>query len=201
MRLLHQSESDRPRQPEASESGPRLAVAEPAWGALEASFVELYEDHFDFVWRSLRRLGVDTPDCDDAVQDVFVVAYRRLADFEGRSSLRTWLFGISARVAKDHRRRQRRKGGLLQLSSRFPSPASDPHTQSEDAELLEFIERFLASLDETQRAVFILADLEQMSAEEIAEATGAKLNTVYSRLRLARKRFRKAVLHFQAEEP
>jgi RNA polymerase sigma-70 factor (ECF subfamily) len=180
-----------------SGSAPRLVIARTPDSE---TFIALYEDHFDFVWRSLRRLGIGSSLADDAVQDVFVVAFRRLADFEGRSSIRTWLFAIASRVAKDYRRRERRRGGWLPLSKLLVSRTPDPHTQHEGTELLTFVDRFLDSLDETQRAVFILAELEEMTAEEIAEATGAKLNTVYSRLRLARERFRRAVAKFEGDD-
>jgi RNA polymerase sigma-70 factor (ECF subfamily) len=182
-------------------SAPRLAIAGVPHSDQEDAFVELYETHFDFVWRSLKRLGVAESALDDAVQDVFVVAFRRLGDFEGRSSLRTWIFGIALRIAKDYRRKERRKGGWLPLPSSLASRERDPQGQREDAELLEFIDRFLESLDDAQRVVFIMAELEQMPADEIAQTTGAKLNTVYSRLRLARERFRRAVALFRGDEP
>ena len=67
-------------------------------GAVPA-FERVYEEHFDFVWRSLRRLGVPRSALDDAVQEVFLVVHRRLAEFEGRSSLKTWLFGIAVHIA------------------------------------------------------------------------------------------------------
>jgi hypothetical protein len=72
-------------------------------------FDEIYRDHFAFVWRSARRLGVDASSLDDVVQEVFVIAHRRLPSFEGRSSVSTWLFGITLRVARDHRRSRARR--------------------------------------------------------------------------------------------
>jgi len=74
----------------------------------ETSFAQIYEEYFAFVWRSLRALGVSRSALDDATQDVFVVVHRRLSDFEGRSSLKTWLFGIACRVAANHRRSRER---------------------------------------------------------------------------------------------
>ena len=68
------------------------------------TFKEVYDEHFRFVWRSLRRLGVRESDVPDAVQDVFLVVHRRLAEFEGRSKVTTWLFGICFRVARDRRK-------------------------------------------------------------------------------------------------
>src|SRR5215510_927156 len=80
---------------------------------------ELYEQHFDFVWRSARYLGEPPASLDDAVQDVFLVAYRRFQDFEARSSPRTWLFAITLRVVRDHRRSRRRKTRLLDSVKRM----------------------------------------------------------------------------------
>ena len=77
-------------------------------GSAGASFESVYEAHFDFVWRSLRRLGVPAPSLEDAVQDLFIVVCRRLPEFEGRSSLKTWLFSIAIRIAKEHARRRAR---------------------------------------------------------------------------------------------
>ncbi len=66
-------------------------------------FGAVYEEYFDFVWRTLRRYGVPEAAMDDAIQDAFLVVHSRLPTFEGRSSLRTWIFGIARRVARDHR--------------------------------------------------------------------------------------------------
>src|SRR5262245_22373561 len=74
--------------------------SDPASPVVVPEFEELYEAHFDFVWRSLRRLGVPHPGLDDAVQEVFIVVHRRLGAFEGRSTLKTWLFGIAVHVAQ-----------------------------------------------------------------------------------------------------
>lgn len=147
----------------------------------------------EFVWRVLRRLGVPDRSVDDAVQDVFVVVHRRLADFQGRSSLRTWLYGIARRVARDQRRRDQRRGEAVELPAEVAGAAPDPRQAAEDAEALRALRGLLAALPDEQREVFVLAELEQMTAPEIAEATGAKLNTVYSRLRLARAAFNRGV--------
>src|SRR5258708_23415591 len=74
-----------------------------------AGVKEIYERYGDFVWRNLRRLGIGEEAADDALQDVFLVVHRRLADFESRSSVKTWLFGIVLRVAQTHLRTARRR--------------------------------------------------------------------------------------------
>src|SRR5512146_2914504 len=73
------------------------------------TFEEVYEEHFAFVWRNLRRLGVTEAGLRDAAQDVFVVVHRRMHEFAGRGSVQAWLYSILRRVAADHRRRARRK--------------------------------------------------------------------------------------------
>lgn len=157
------------------------------------SFESIYEEHFDFIWRSMRRLGISSQSIDDAVQDVFLVVHRRLEDFEERCSLKTWLFGIALRVAHDHHRRSRRKGGHEQLDAAVADGSPGPHEELAKAEAVRELDRILNSLDEDKRAVFILAEIEQMTAPEIAEALGINVNTVYSRLRSSRRAFEAAL--------
>jgi RNA polymerase sigma-70 factor (ECF subfamily) len=148
-----------------------------------------YKEHFAFVWRSLRRLGVPSEALDDAAQDVFIVALRRAGEFRGGSSYRTWLFGISANVAREQRRKGARAASLEPIDDALSSPLRSPLEHASDAQGARFIESFLMTLDDAKREVFILAELEQIPASEIAETVGAKLNTVYSRLRAAREAF------------
>jgi RNA polymerase sigma-70 factor (ECF subfamily) len=153
---------------------------------------QLFSLHADFVWRSLRGLGVPDADAEDAAQEVFLIVYRRLADYEDRGLLRAWLFSISRQVASHYRR------GASRADRRHRALIAD--TADHDVEELlarreaaELVNAFLNELDEPQRTVFFLADIEGLTAPEIAAALGIKLNTVYGRLRLARKRFEKAV--------
>lgn len=178
-------------QSSAADTGP--AGGDLGTAAGTASFREIYDDHFSFVYRSARRLGVHERLLDDATQDVFLVVHRRLAEFEGRSSIKTWLYGITRRVAKDHRRRAGRKDqGQVpadDLAGTDQSPAEDA-ARRQAAERLESI---LGALDVAKREVFVLAEIEQMTVPEIAESLGLNLNTTYSRLRVARAEFEKAV--------
>ena len=87
-----------------------MAQPKPATSAPEdRSFDAIYEAHFSFVWRSVCRLGVADSMVDDVVQDIFVVVHRKLGDFEGRSSIKTWLFAIIRRTVRDHRRSRSRR--------------------------------------------------------------------------------------------
>jgi RNA polymerase sigma-70 factor (ECF subfamily) len=178
---------------------PKVLRNEPTLADSDADsiFDSVYEQHFTFVWRCLRSLGVPAAGLDDAAQDVFLVVHRRLATFEGLSSFRTWLFGIVRHVAFNHRRTRERKGGLDAPTRDLPSAEPGPHESAEAAEVTAFVERFLDGLDDKKREVFALAVLEELSIPEVAEALGIPLNTAYTRLRRAREEFRKALAERQ----
>jgi len=171
----------------------RPRPAEPSASKATIAFKDIYDSHFAFVWRSLRRLRVPDSSRKDAAQDVFLVVHRRLEEFEGRAKVSTWLFGICLRVAKDYRRRAHVRREVLDDSDFefVPDPKSDAATNAERHQDLAMFE---AALDENQRAVFILFELEDMTGDEIAECLQIPLGTVYSRLRLARVAFKKAAL-------
>jgi RNA polymerase sigma-70 factor (ECF subfamily) len=163
----------------------------PAVPALE----EVYRAHFDFVWRSARALGVRDGAIDDVVQEVFVVAQRKLAGFEARSSMRTWLSGIVLNVVRHHRRTVQRKSPHERSSEpptevdSLPTEAPGPDDIASLREGTRLLQEVLDALDEKKREVLVLAELEEFSSPEIAQILGIGLNTVYSRLRLAREEF------------
>lgn len=152
------------------------------------TFEQLYRMHFDFVWRCLRRLGVHQAHLDDAAQDVFLVVHRRLHEYQPRVSARAWLFAITRRVAHDYRRRESRKGGGLPLSQQIPTRRPDALHDVECAEAAEIVLRFLETLKNPQREAFVLSELEQLTAPEVASATGTRVSTVYTRVQAARQR-------------
>jgi RNA polymerase sigma-70 factor (ECF subfamily) len=174
--------------------------------ALAEPFEQLYARHFDFVWRNVRRLGVPDGQVDDAVQEVFLVLYRRRAEFEGRASLRTWLFRILLRVAADQRRSARRKSPLARARGEavdvdtVADQGASPHDETARREAAAALHQVLDGLDDDKRAVFVLAELEQLAMPEIAEALGVNLNTAYARLRAARRDFDRAVARLQARD-
>ncbi len=155
-----------------------------------------FRDHHDFVWRSLAHLGVRTDAIDDAVQDVFLIVHRRRHAYDGRAPVRHWLYGITRNVARKHRERTAR--ALARASDYAPDDErSDAFTQRD---AIATVERFLAALDQDQRSVFVLAEIEGHTAPEIAEMLGTNLNTVYSRLRLARARFERMLVARESSE-
>lgn len=157
-------------------------------------FEALYRDNYAFVWRCARRMCVDDGELEDVIQDVFVIAYRRLDSLVPGIAPSTWLFGIMRNVVRNRARgrgRQQRRVGALARDV----DASERHRQRQETELAErvlaseMLLGFLRGLDESQRAVFVLAELEGHSAKEIAAALAINPNTASSRLRLARRAF------------
>jgi RNA polymerase sigma-70 factor (ECF subfamily) len=165
--------------------------------AITPRFESIYREHYPFVWRSVRRLGIPDAEVDDVVQDVFVVVHRRLGDFEGRSSVRTWLFAIAYRVVRDRRRsvaaRVDREGQVEP-----PRPPTEPDQRLARHRAVVALDDLLAELDDDQRTTFVMAEVLHMSAPEIAKLTEVKLNTVYSRLRRGREAFDAALERYLA---
>jgi RNA polymerase sigma-70 factor (ECF subfamily) len=154
-------------------------------------FEALYREQFVFVWRALYRLGVREADVPDACQEVFLVAHRRLPEFEGRAKVTTWLFRICLRVASGHLRRAHVKREVqddVALAGEL-STERDPESSRAHREGLRLLELALDALTLEQRTVFVLFELEGFSSAEIAETLEIPLGTVYSRLRSARERF------------
>lgn len=183
--------------PALAESPPAPSPVEP--GA-EGPWVELYAAHAGFVWRSLRRLGVDAASVDDATQEVFLIAFQRHAEFEGRSSYRTWLYGIAFHVAKRVARARARARAEPFDETLVDTTGLSPQEALARTEAVRRLYAVLEQLDQDRRAVFVMTELEQMSAPEIAELTRTPLNTVYSRLRAARKDFEAALKRLQAKD-
>lgn len=156
---------------------------------------EVYRVHHGLVWRSLRGLGVPEHAVDDALQDVFMVVYRRRDAYDGRAALRKWVLGIARNVALKYRERSARHVARVEPVDEEPPAAGAPGPDEALArqQAAAMVGRFLDTLDPDKRAVFVLSDVEGLSAPEIADVLGVKLNTVYSRLRAARQRFEQAV--------
>jgi RNA polymerase sigma-70 factor (ECF subfamily) len=178
---------------------PGVALALPATET--PTFDAVYDAYFPYVWRSVQRLGVAPSQVDDVVQEVFIVVHRRLGEFEARSTLKTWLYGIALRVARVHRARHRRsQGEALDFDRVRASETTRPDERAASAEAALLVQAVLDRLDDSQREVFVLAELEQLSVPEIARALAVKVNTVYSRLRLARTAFAEAAARQRARD-
>ncbi len=171
------------------------------WPTLDA----FYRENLPFVWRNARRLAGANTDVDDIVQEVFLVAMRRLSEFEGRSTIQTWLFAILRNVVLEHHRRRKQQGSREARDSRAELEMEElfnshdiPDRIAEQSQAMQLVYGMLDKLDAPKREVFVLVELEQMSAPEVAEAIGEPLTTVYARLRDARKIFQTEVTRHRA---
>jgi RNA polymerase sigma-70 factor, ECF subfamily len=166
---------------------------------VDASVTALYRAHYDFVWRNVRRLGAQDDWAEDALQEIFLVAARRMAEFEQRSHPKTWLFAIALRVVQRlQRNRQRYEKRVTRYAAdHSASEANDPWDRDNAARLLRTL---LQRLSEEKRIVLILAELEGFSSAEIARAIGAKQGTVDSRLRQARLDLARFLTEMKHEE-
>lgn len=144
-------------------------------------------------------MGVAEGSVDDAAHDVFLVVHRRLRDFEGRSSARTWLFGIAWRVASLYRMRESRRATREVGHEEAPDSARHrPDAEAMRRESAELVQRVLDRLTPERRAVLIAVEIEQLTVPEVAEALLVPLNTAYSRLRLARRDFEQVLRGIEA---
>lgn len=159
------------------------------------SFESIYERYFEFVWSSTRRLGVDAAALDDVVQEVFVVIHGRLHTLQKPESLRSWIYGIVRRTVSDHHRarRTREAPGVAHALEAQQPLLRTPADLAEQSDQVKLLFELLEGIDWPKREVFILAELEEMTAPEIAGALGIPLNTAYSRLRAARQAFEAAL--------
>lgn len=172
----------------ASRDAPEPPAAQKEYPGA-AAFRELYRAQHGFVWRVLARLGVPPGLLDDATQEVFVVVYRRRHRYDSGTPIRSWLYGIARRVAADVRRGDRRIERRLRAMPTAVTTPGDPIESLRRREAEAVVGAFLDGLDEDTRMVFVLVDIEGMTAPEVELALEVKLNTVYSRLRRARAAF------------
>jgi RNA polymerase sigma-70 factor (ECF subfamily) len=179
-----------------SSAAPVLTPSE----APQPTFDGIYAEYFEMVWCAARRLGAPQGSIEDVAQDVFLVLHRRLSDYSPeRGSLRSWIYGVVVRVVRDHRRTYRRREArcvplALDGADEAPmaSPAAAPSQVVECNEAFALLCALLDQLDQDKRELLVLSELEEMTVPEIARVLGANVQTVYSRLRAARKAFDQA---------
>jgi RNA polymerase sigma-70 factor (ECF subfamily) len=152
------------------------------------SFAEIFGEHGRYVWRALRYLGVRDSDLADVCQEVFLVVHRKLPEFEGRSSVRTWLYAIAVKVAADYRK----SAYVRREQVRADVPERVSPSNADETEARQLLTRLLDTLDEDKREVIVLSDLEGLSVKEIASVLGCPVQTVYTRLHTARERIQRA---------
>ena len=165
----------------------------------QPAFERVYREQFEFVWRTVRALGVSEAALDDAVQDVFVVVHRRLPEFEGRASVRTWTYEIARRVALRYRtvaaRHAARHDALPELPAR-----DDLDGALDQAKATAVMREFLWTLDEDRRRAFVLSEFGEMPGREIAATLEINMNTIYARIRSARTELDRLAKRLQAHD-
>jgi RNA polymerase sigma-70 factor, ECF subfamily len=166
------------------------------------SFVELYKTYFNFVWSLVRYLGVGPGEVDDVVQEVFITTYGRMSTIQRPESLRSWMYSIIRRNVRSHHRNKRAAlitTGSVPLEPEMLRPDWDtPHRLAEQLDQAKLLWSLLEELDAPKREILVLAELQGMTAPEIAEAIDIPLNTVYSRLRVARQELEEALRRHNA---
>jgi RNA polymerase sigma-70 factor, ECF subfamily len=172
--------------------------AEPAplrAASAEPTFRALFDAEFGYVCRALRRLGVFAADVEDVSQELFVAVHRSLPEYDTSRPIRPWLFSFAFRYAANYRRLARNQGHVSDaaLSTVYGHARVDA-----DAEARDLVLRALSAMDFDRRAVVVMHDLEGFGAPEIAAQLGIPLNTVYSRLRVGRENFQRAVEALQS---
>lgn len=165
------------------------------------SLSQVYADYSGFVWRIARRFGVPEHALEDVMHEVFLVVDRRLPSFDGRVAMTTWLYHQTRGVVANARRRDRREQRRIRLVDPQPTAAPDPEEVADRRTAAAFVERFLGTLPPDQREVFVLVEIEGMAVTDVARAQDIKVNTAYSRLRLARQRFAEATARLHRAPP
>ncbi len=173
-----------------AEIRPVSTLAEPPSAP---SFAQIFESELDYVWNSLRRLGIPQRDLEDLAHDVFFRVYERLPDYDPTRPLRPWLFGFAFRVASDYRRRFSNRREFLGAAAEPADPAPNALDHLMQSEAITLAQLALDTLDIERRAVFIMHEIDGCAIPEVARVLTIPVNTAYSRLRLAREQFQTAV--------
>jgi RNA polymerase sigma-70 factor, ECF subfamily len=194
-----------------SPSGPSPEKPQPgATDPLEAEsgvvarldFTQVYAEHFEFVWRFAAHRGVPEAALDDVVQETFLIVHRQLHGFLGRSTLRTWIAGITRNVLRTYLRKRGNQavGDPLDDAAEVPSLEPMPLEALEQKSASELLDFILGKMTDTQREAFILCEVEGLSAAETAEALGINENTMRTRLHDARKVFNTVAARLRAQQ-
>jgi RNA polymerase sigma-70 factor (ECF subfamily) len=156
--------------------------------------------HLDFVWRCLQRMGVPSCDCDDAAQQVFLVAADKLSDIRPASE-RAFLFGTATRIAANARRARYRRDEAQSLLAHGKVHQDDsPEELTDQRKARAILNGILDAMPDGLREVFVLFELEELNVFEVADVLQIPMGTVGSRLRRAREVFQQRVRRFQSNE-
>jgi RNA polymerase sigma-70 factor, ECF subfamily len=166
----------------------------------EAEFRQLFESHYDYVWCSLRRLGVQPRDLEDLTHDVFLEVHGKLDCYDRTRPMKPWLFAFALRFASDYRKLARHK---TELRATIDDEGTDPspYEAVREREAAELLSRALDTLSLELRAVIVLYEIDEVPMKDIASALGIPVNTGYSRLRLARAHCADAIRELSGGAP
>jgi RNA polymerase sigma-70 factor (ECF subfamily) len=172
-------------------------MSEPATD--ETAFRRVFEEEYDYVYHSLRRLGVHTRDLEDVVHDVFVEVYKSFGRYDRARPIKPWLFAFAFRFASTYRRLARHRVALGGDDEAVAGDAPADETM-EKKDAARILEGALATMSVELRGVFVLYEIDEAPIKEIASSLGIPVNTAYSRLRLARAAFESYVAEARASE-
>lgn len=154
---------------------------------------ELFDQHAGWVHRLAQRLTSSSAAADDIVQDIFLLAHRRREELADHQGIRTWLYRATVNVCRQSFRTGRRYGSAMERAgAEAPREGTNPEATLLRRENARLVRACVASLSDACREVFVLYELERIEGGEIAEILEIPVNTVWSRLRLARAAFREA---------
>ena len=182
------------------EPAPVSAAQESGSLSCSQSFSDIVHNHSGYVFRVLRFLGVRDADVEDMCQETFIIVHRKLPSYEPRAELRTWIYAIALRVVSDyHKRAYRKREKLVERlpELRIQAPQEQSLEQRQEWELLE---KLLRTLSDEQRQVFVLYEIEALTMREIAQIVGSPLQTIYSRLQVARKQVESQLARLRMKE-
>lgn len=158
----------------------RVLVAKPDMGTV-------FEEYFDYVWHTLRHLGVRDSDLEDLAQEVFLRVCARIDDYDCAKPMRPWLFGFAFRVASDYRRLARHRMEVRWAPPDHADPERPVDQRIDLEEQRTLVLRALDLIDFDRRAILVMHDVDEIPVPAIADEFGIPVNTAYSRLRLARE--------------
>ena len=184
----HEADGEPPRRGAGEDA--RMGDVSPESPLEPASFRQIFEEHAAMVSRTLRYLGVFEADLADAAQEVFLVVNRRYTEFEGRSSVATWIHAICVGIAMNSRKKRRRRREDFVPEPLDASVDADQHASVERREDRGSLTRVLDMLDERQREIVVLHDIEKMPMRDVAEIVGCPLQTAYTRRNVALEKMR-----------
>ena len=178
---------------------PTTLKREPAATKVAPDFRELFETQFSYVWHALKRLGVAERDLEDLAQQVFLQVHGQLPNFDAKRPMRPWLFSFAYHAASNYRALSRHRVELSIVAPEQACPKAAADEQLITRQELELAELALSRVSLDRRAVLLLHEVEGHSMPEIAESLNIRLNTAYSRLRLARQEYEQAVKRLRVQ--